>query len=174
MWAARSLFHTVSDSAHNLLGDGDPGHISDLGLSDAADVRYFRFAGIADASEFLDLAVFLASSSLLVLCLFHAHGSGHISDGSGHLSDLEFSGAAVPLARPLADKVLSDSWSRLGLQVPCSPSPPEYQSLPAALGSLLFVALSLSLFILSSLFIFGLWVSRMTRRLLFQRPFDAF
>jgi hypothetical protein len=51
---------------------------------------------------------------------------------------------------------------------------PEYQSLPAALGSLLFVALSLSLFILSSLFIFGLWVSRMTRRLLFQRPFDAF
>jgi hypothetical protein len=44
----------------------------------------------------------------------------------------------------------------------------------APLGSLSFVALSLSLFILSILFILGFWVSRMARRLLFQRPFDAF
>jgi hypothetical protein len=36
------------------------------------------------------------------------------------------------------------------------------------------MALSLSLFILPILFILGFWVSRMARRLLFQRPFDAF
>jgi hypothetical protein len=47
-------------------------------------------------------------------------------------------------------------------------------SLLAPLGSLSFVALSLCLFILFILFILGLWVSRMARRLLFQRPFDAF
>jgi hypothetical protein len=35
------------------------------------------------------------------------------------------------------------------------------------------VSLSLSLFFLFIWFILGLWVSRMARRLLFQRPFDA-
>jgi len=42
----------------------------DLGLSDAADVRYFRFPGLVYASEFPDPAVFLASLSLLVLWSF--------------------------------------------------------------------------------------------------------
>jgi hypothetical protein len=42
------------------------------------------------------------------------------------------------------------------------------------LGSLSVVALSLSSFILFILFILGLWVSHMARRLLFQRPFGAF
>jgi hypothetical protein len=37
-----------------------------------------------------------------------------------------------------------------------------------------FVARSPSLFILFILFILGLWVSRMARRLLFQHPFGAF
>ena len=36
-------------------------NLSDLGLTDAADVGYFRSPGLAYASEFLDPAVFLAS-----------------------------------------------------------------------------------------------------------------
>jgi hypothetical protein len=36
------------------------------------------------------------------------------------------------------------------------------------------MALSLSLFILSIVFILDFWVSRISRRLLFQLPFDVF
>ena len=42
-------------------------NLSDLGLTDAADVGYFRSPGLAYASEFLDSAVSPASLSLLVL-----------------------------------------------------------------------------------------------------------
>jgi hypothetical protein len=91
------------------------------------------------------------------------------------MSDLGFSDAAVTLNRHLADKVLSVSWSfAWAPEFLALPVPPDTLSSVAPLGSLSFVALSLSLFILSILFILGFWVSRMARRLLFQRPFDAF
>jgi hypothetical protein len=89
------------------------------------------------------------------------------------LSDLGFSDAAVTLAQSLAGTVLSVSGSRLGLRLPVSHSPPGYLESLGPLGSLSFAALSLSVFILFILFILVLWVSRMARRLLFQRPFDA-
>jgi hypothetical protein len=95
--------------------------------------------------------------------LFYADGPGHISDGSGHMSDLGFSDAVVSFAQPLADTVLLVSWSRLDSQVLGSPSPPDTMSLLAPLGSLSFVALSLSLFVLFilalSLSLFILFIS---------------
>jgi len=50
---------------------------------------------------------------------------------------------------------------------------PDILSLLAPLGSLSAEALPLSLSILFTLLVLGLRVSRMARRLLFQRPFDA-
>ena len=87
--------------------------------------------------------------------MFYADGSGHTSDGSGHLSDLGFSDAAVPLARLLADTVLSVSWFAWDSEFLAPAVPPDTLRLLALLGSLSFVALSLSLFILFILFILG-------------------
>ena len=97
----------------------------------------------------------------------------YTSDGSGHLADLGFSDAAVPLARPLADTYFQSfglSWASDFL----APSiPPDILSLLAPLGSLLPETRSLSLSILVTFLILGLRMSRMARQLLFQRPFDA-
>ena len=50
------------------------------------------------------------------------------------MANLGFSDAAVPLARLLADTILSVSWSCLGLSVPGSPSPPGYLESPGSTG----------------------------------------
>ena len=57
------------------------------------------------------------------------------------MADPVFSDAAVPmnthpLARLLADTVLSVSWSRLDLRVPGSPSPPDNLESPGLLWAL--------------------------------------
>ncbi len=50
------------------------------------------------------------------------------------MANLGFSDAAVPLARLLADTILSVSWSCLGLSVSGSPSAPGYLESPGSTG----------------------------------------
>jgi hypothetical protein len=79
-------------------------------------------------------------------------GSGHISDGSGHMSELGSSDAAVSFARPLADTVLLVS-CRFGLLVLGSPSPPGYPESPGSTGLSVFCG-PFSLFVYSVYFVY--------------------